>query len=75
MMCALILGYFQPVRQGANVYIDGGLLCNFPVHVFDGKPFNRMTRAKVLFSKNLLTRCMLTTYYAVEADDHFGGGG
>ena len=35
------LGVFQVVRDTFNghedVYIDGGLLCNYPIHVFDGK--------------------------------------
>jgi len=37
MYCVFSLGYFQPVRQGNNVYVDGGLLCNYPLHVFDGR--------------------------------------
>lgn len=37
-----ILGIFQAVkvkndRGDTDVYIDGGLLCNYPVHAFDGK--------------------------------------
>ncbi|XP_067948238.1 uncharacterized protein [Watersipora subatra] len=35
-MSSSLPGYFQPVKQGTSVYIDGGLLCNYPVHVFDG---------------------------------------
>jgi predicted acylesterase/phospholipase RssA len=34
-------GVFQCVRQINNdcedVYVDGGLLCNYPIHAFDGK--------------------------------------
>jgi hypothetical protein len=32
---------FQVVRETfngqENVYVDGGLLCNYPIHAFDGK--------------------------------------
>ena len=34
-------GVFQVVRETFNgqedVYVDGGLLCNYPIHAFDGK--------------------------------------
>mgnify|MGYP001803140226 CR=1 FL=1 len=35
-------GVFQAVKirneQGQkDMYVDGGILCNYPVHVFDGK--------------------------------------
>lgn len=26
----------QPVTEGDHLYVDGGLICNFPVHAFDG---------------------------------------
>ena len=37
----LFLGYIQPVKcdvgSGLTSYLtDGGLVCNFPIHVFDG---------------------------------------
>ena len=37
-----VLGVFQAVKirneQGQkDMYVDGGILCNYPVHVFDGK--------------------------------------
>ena len=35
-----ISGVFQCVREMNNdyedVYVDGGLLCNYPIHAFDG---------------------------------------
>lgn len=36
------VGIFQAVKRindlgQTDVYIDGGLLCNYPVHAFDGK--------------------------------------
>lgn len=37
---ACIVGVFQCVREINNdyedVYVDGGLLCNYPIHAFDG---------------------------------------
>ena len=34
-------GVFQCVREMNNdyedVYVDGGLLCNYPIHAFDGE--------------------------------------
>lgn len=37
---SLVLGVFQCVREMNNdyedVYVDGGLLCNYPIHAFDG---------------------------------------
>ncbi|PVD30272.1 hypothetical protein C0Q70_09536 [Pomacea canaliculata] len=39
-MSMAIPGLFQPVKytiQGrTNVYVDGGLLCNYPIHSYDG---------------------------------------
>ena len=37
----VFVGVFQCVREMNNdyedVYVDGGLLCNYPIHAFDGK--------------------------------------
>ena len=34
-------GVFQSVKYKVNentdVYVDGGLLCNYPIHAFDGE--------------------------------------
>lgn len=40
--CVLfILGVYQSVRYKTgddnDLYVDGGLLCNYPIHAFDGK--------------------------------------
>ena len=42
-----VLGVFQAVKirneQGQkDMYVDGGLLCNYPVHVFDGKIYKKI---------------------------------
>lgn len=42
LMCFLFFeGVFQCVREMNNdyedVYVDGGLLCNYPIHAFDGE--------------------------------------
>ena len=41
-ICLSLPGVFQAVKirneQGQkDMYVDGGILCNYPVHVFDGK--------------------------------------
>ena len=28
---------FHPVEYNGDLYVDGGILDNFPIHVFDGK--------------------------------------
>ncbi|XP_038069893.1 uncharacterized protein LOC119739137 [Patiria miniata] len=33
---ASIPGVLQPVKYHEDLYVDGGLLCNFPIHVYDG---------------------------------------
>lgn len=40
ILIVLFSGVFQCVREMNNdyedVYVDGGLLCNYPIHAFDG---------------------------------------
>ena len=41
-MCMLIMtGLFQPIKYDqhgeVNTYVDGGVLCNYPIHCYDGK--------------------------------------
>ena len=42
-MYVSIQGVYQVVRETLNdqedVYVDGGLLCNYPIHAFDGKRY------------------------------------
>ena len=37
----LVVGVFQSVRhrvhETTDLFVDGGLLCNYPIHAFDGK--------------------------------------
>ena len=40
MQIVLFSGVFQSVKyvndENTDVYVDGGLLCNYPIHAFDG---------------------------------------
>ena len=39
--CYLVLGLFQATQYEThgqeNTYVDGGVLCNYPIHCYDGK--------------------------------------
>ncbi len=55
-MCSIIPVLFQaiPYQQHSTVdyYVDGGLLCNFPIHCFDGKIVKFITFMHYIFVIN-----------------------
>jgi hypothetical protein len=55
MFC--VIGLFQPQKirndKGQkDVYVDGGVLCNYPLHAFDGK-FTNLTLQYAILLKSL----------------------
>ena len=64
----LLLGLFRTVRHKKysekDVYVDGGFLCNYPIHAFDGKSVQKQPPKGVLSkrcSENMQQIYMRTT--------------
>lgn len=65
-------GVFQPVRYKKNehveedLFVDGGTLCNYPLHAFDGKyQLWVISRKSGLFPHISLLSCVKNLFYSL----------
>ena len=49
LLCVVLM---QPVSDGDHLYVDGGLICNFPVHAYDGIYLNNILLWRLPIAKN-----------------------
>ena len=62
---SFVSGYLQPVRVENDAgmvqyYLDGGLVCNFPLHTFDGEYLLYLYNV-ILIYQVLSTGCIMST--------------
>lgn len=59
-VCVFVLGVFEPVKYQlkgcTDLFVDGGMLCNFPIYVFDGESTNRSFLILFLWLSLLIQR-------------------